>query len=112
MHSDSACLVSYINNGERGKRGTAVVIKVEYSLFGLLVPITTEDTQWRKGSKSSFWGSTKARCNGKWLRQVQDQGNESHIFVANRLSEGQPKQGALANDYGRFKTKEMKATYS
>jgi len=31
---------------------------------------------------------------------------------ANRPSEGQPKQGALANDYGGFKTKEMKATNS
>jgi hypothetical protein len=80
MQSDSACLVSYNSNGERGKRGTTIVIKVENSLFGLLVRVTIRDTQWRR--------------------------------QANRLSEGQPKQGALANDYEGFKNKEMKVTYS
>ena len=79
MQSDSACLASYNSNGERGKRGTTIVIKVENSLFGLLVRVTTGDSGGRE---------------------------------ANRLSEGQPKQGTLANDYPGFKTKEMKATYS
>jgi hypothetical protein len=49
MQNDSACLVSYNSNGERGNRGTTIVIKVENSLFGLLVQVTTGDTQQPEG---------------------------------------------------------------